>query len=423
MAITTVRARLGETWTALEYNPATGRWEGVLLPGRTSAHQPGGYYGVEVEAANDRGETASISGEVLAALRLVVRETQKPLLNLVSPAAGYVTVKRPGVVMDAVDEAGGSGIALDSWTVTLDGIPQSAGKTAEEIPGGYRLRWTPAADWSEGGHTVAFTVSDRDGNEAGKSAAYTVDTVPPELTLALPDSQRVVDAAEITAVGTVRDGTSGIAGVEVVGEGGSISVEPAPSGDFTCTIPLEVGVNTITVIAVDGAGNRTAQEVYMIRMVTDRTQADAERARELCARGYARWTAEERAWWNGARCRRGSYDALDLNRVTVAMEHIREWLEGYGYVTPYQAEPHRPWRDGDAMTRTQGTRYLQNVEALRKALALPEGTPETPESLEKLTVAAANDIEKILVAVDARRAVMDRSSWWPCGTITCGGVF
>ena len=105
------------------------------------------------------------------------------------------------------------------------------------------------------------------------------------------------------------------------------------------------------------------------------------------------------------------------------MEHIREWLEGYGYVTPYQAEPHRPWRDGDAMTRIQGTRYLQNVEALRKALALPEGTPETPESLEKLTVAAANDIEKILVAVDARRAVMDRSSWWPCGTITCGGVF
>ena len=53
MAITTVRARLGETWTALEYNPATGRWEGVLLPGRTSAYQPGGYYGVEVEAAND----------------------------------------------------------------------------------------------------------------------------------------------------------------------------------------------------------------------------------------------------------------------------------------------------------------------------------------------------------------------------------
>ena len=156
--------------------------------------------------------------------------------------------------------------------------------------------------------------------------------------------------------------------------------------------------------------------------MTDRTQADAERARELCARGYARWTAEERAWWSGARCRRGSYDALDLNRVTAAMEHIREWLEGYGYVTPYQAEPHRPWRDEDAMTGAQGTRYLQNVEAQRKALPLPEGTPETPGSLEKLTVAAANDIEKILVAVDAARPMIDRSSW-PCGTITCGGVF
>ena len=89
------------------------------------------------------------------------------------------------------------------------------------------------------------------------------------------------------------------------------------------------------------------------------------------------------------------------------MEHIREWLEGYGYVTPYQAEPHRPWRDGDAMTRIQGTRYLQNVEALRKALPLPEGTPETPGSLEKLTVAAANDIEIILVTVDAARPMIE----------------
>ena len=69
--------------------------------------------------------------------------------------------------MDAVDEAGGSGIALDSWAVLLDGAVQSAGKAAEEIPGGYRLRWTPAADWSEGGHTVAFTVSDRDGWQLG----------------------------------------------------------------------------------------------------------------------------------------------------------------------------------------------------------------------------------------------------------------
>ena len=74
------------------------------------------------------------------------------------------------------------------------------------------------------------------------------------------------------------------------------------------------------------------------------------------------------------------------------------------------------------MTRTQGTRYLQNVEAQRKALPQPEGTPETPGSLEKLTVAAANDIEIILVTVDAARPMIDRSSW-PCGVITCGGVF
>ena len=95
MALTQVRARIGTEWVTLTYNDATGRYEGTLTPPGTSIHQPGGYYSVEVEATNDSGDTASISGTQLASLRLVVQETTAPVVTLVFPAQGYLTTSAP----------------------------------------------------------------------------------------------------------------------------------------------------------------------------------------------------------------------------------------------------------------------------------------------------------------------------------------
>ena len=98
MALTTVRAKLGDTWVTLAYNPATDRYEGALTPSETSIHQPGGYYAVEVDVSNDTGQKASISGVQLPSLRLVVRETTAPALRLVSPAPGYLTTQTPTII-------------------------------------------------------------------------------------------------------------------------------------------------------------------------------------------------------------------------------------------------------------------------------------------------------------------------------------
>lgn len=418
MALTRVRAKLGNDWTVLAYNAATGRYEGSLTPTGTSVNQPGGYFSVTVEAKNSSGGTASISGTELKSLRLTVRETVSPGLRLVAPAPGYLTENRPMVVMDAADEAGGSGVNPNSFAVSLDGVTQTAGKSAAAISGGYRLTWTPPAALEDGNHVVTFTVSDRDGNRASADAAYTVDTVPPVLALTSPDSQLVVDTESVTVAGTVYDATAGIAAVTVGGQAAAVE-----RGQFRVRVPLEIGTNEIAVTAADGAGWTAIRSVTVIRLVTDRTQADAERVQELCARGFASWTAEERDWWSNTRCRRGSYDALDLNRVTAAMEHIAGWLDQYGYLTEYCPEPHGLWTERDAVTRSQGERYLANVESLRSVLPVPEGTPETPQSIEKLTALAANEIEQILVAIDGLRPILDRASWFPCGTINCGGVF
>lgn len=71
-------------------------------------------------------------------------------------------------------------------------------------------------------------------------------------------------------------------------------------------------------------------------LITDRTQADVDAARELTFRvenGLA--TAEEIARWNLA-AEKGAYNYTDLNRVTQCMEYLDETLRSYGYQTGYQ---------------------------------------------------------------------------------------
>ena len=58
------------------------------------------------------------------------------------------------------------------------------------------------------------------------------------------------------------------------------------------------------------------------------------------------------------------------------------------------------WYESDVPVPSQMARYRANVAAVRAALRLPEGTPETPETMRRLTVTEANSIEAILLALN-----------------------
>lgn len=408
MALTTVRAKLGDTWVTLTYNESTGRYEGTLTPSGTSANEPSGYFPVTVEATNASGETATASGEALASLRLVTRETVSPVVTLVSPAPGYLTTASPTFVFSAVDEAGGSGIDADTAQATVDGV--QAPCTVTEAADGYTVT-VAASGLSEGPHLVTVSVSDRDGNPASASAAYTVDTVPPSLRLTRPNSHRIVDAAAIEVAGTVEDTTSGVAsaivgGVEVAVTGGS----------FHRLVPLEVGLNEITVTATDAAGLTVSESFQVLRMVTDRIPADAEQILVLCRRGYSNWTAAEREWWANTGSRRGSYDAQDLSRVNLAMTWLATWLRDYGYLPACKPDT-RSWAETGVWDIPDETKLVRNTEGLRAVLPLEDDVPETPETVRNTV--HANNVETILVAVDAVRPLIDVSPW-RCGEISCG---
>lgn len=71
-------------------------------------------------------------------------------------------------------------------------------------------------------------------------------------------------------------------------------------------------------------------------LITDRTQADVDRVRELIKKIMVGTASEsELAEFNSA-AMKGAYNYTDLNRVTAAMEALKSRLEGYGYRVNYE---------------------------------------------------------------------------------------
>ena len=138
------------------------------------------------------------------------------------------------------------------------------------------------------------------------------------------------------------------------------------------------GVYRVALSIIYGDGKTTTDSVtlyYGISLVTDRTQNDVSNGTE-----------------------KGYYNTSDLNRVGAAMVYLRDRLNDNGY--DVDISPNVSWKEVDIPTPDDMTLYLGCLGALRAVIPLPDGTPETPETMENLTYVTANDIEKILKTVD-----------------------
>lgn len=398
MAIQQVRAQVNGVWYVLTYDGAQKCYVATIPAGETSADQPGGWYNVTVEASNDAGETVSIDGEALASLRLVVKDLTAPTLTLVSPAQGYVTTQTPEIVVDLTDDS--SGVDPATLSVTTDGAPE-AGVSTSEIDGGYRVTVSPT--WADGVHTVELSVSDQDGNTGTLALLYTVDTRPP--VLAVWPHRLVVNTNTVALRGMAAD-SAGAAVTASTGDWSSTTA-PAADGSWSVSVPLEIGVNTITVTATDGAGLTTSWTGTVVRMITDRAQADLDAVRAILARLNA-GTGTEADWAAiNAPNQRGAYNYTDLNRVGAAVALLTESLNGQGY--DLTTSPKTVWTETDIPTATPMEIYRQNVAAIFKARLVQEPYITLPASMVGLTLDGANSIEWALVCVDAVTPVARKS--------------
>lgn len=265
MAITKVRLNINGVWTNATKNSA-GKWVcSPTAPDTTSKNLSGGYYPVTVEITNDAGTVVTYnaaSADIGTSLRLIVRELIKPVISLVSPTDGTLSINnRLPITFKVTDETGGSGVDAASVVLTLDGKAYKQGSVGMEvkaITNGYQFTYTPPAALGDGRHTIKITASDRDGNAAAVSAAYTVDTAKPQLTVSSPVAGLITNKAALTLKGVTNDAGSSPVTVTATLNGVSVgAVTVGSDGAFSKSLTLKEGSNTIVVTSSDAAGNTT----------------------------------------------------------------------------------------------------------------------------------------------------------------------
>lgn len=126
--------------------------------------------------------------------------------------------------------------------------------TKTAVTGGYKYTCKPAAALKDGAHTLSVTATDNDGNtSAAKTSSFTVDTVPPTLSITAPADELITNKSTVTVTGKTDDVTSKPVTVTVNGT----AVTVATDGTFSKDVTLKSGSNTITIIAKDKAGKTT----------------------------------------------------------------------------------------------------------------------------------------------------------------------
>lgn len=265
MAITKVRVKINGTWTNLTKNSA-GKWTGsVTAPASTSYNQSGGYFPITVEATNSAGTVTTVDATdttLGSVLRLVVKETTKPVIKLVQPSNGaYISNNQLPIIFDVTDETGGSGVNASTVALKLAGTTYKDGSTGMSktaITDGYRFTFTPQAALSDGAKAIEITASDHDGNAAAKvTASYTVDTVPPTLTISSPQDGLATNQKNVVLTGITNDTLSSPVTVTVMHGSASYTPAVANDGSFSQALVLTEGVNTIQIVSTDAAGKST----------------------------------------------------------------------------------------------------------------------------------------------------------------------
>lgn len=267
MAIASVQAYLNGTWHTLTYNSGTGKYEATITaPGTTSWNQPGNVYAMQIKATNTAGTTTTVDTTdptVGDDLKLRVLETVKPTISITSPGSGSrVTNNKQPIVFQLRDEAGGSGIKLSSLALKIDGGATvsngSAGMVCNAVTNGYDCTYTPQTALSDGSHTVTINVKDNDGNSATQaSRTYIVDTVAPTLNVTNPPDGFITNNASLTVQGSTNDATSSPVTVTIKLNGVDQGAVNVISGNFSKSLTLAEGLNTIIVRSTDAAGKYT----------------------------------------------------------------------------------------------------------------------------------------------------------------------
>lgn len=260
--VKTVQAIInGQTYN-LNFDDLSGKWQTTITaPSKSSYTQDEHYYPVQIKATDDAGnvtekdDTDSVLGE---SLRLKVVEKNPPQISVTYPTNGaYINTATPQIQWTVTDDD--SGVNPDTISLTIDSgttITTEIQKSPTE--GGYTCTYTPSS-LDDGTHVLNFNAYDYDENAAQlQTVSFTVDTVPPVLTITSPTDNLVTNNPSLTVSGTTNDVTSNPVTLTVkLNSAEPQTVEVQENGNFSYEVTLSEGVNTIVVTATDSSGKST----------------------------------------------------------------------------------------------------------------------------------------------------------------------
>ena len=151
-------------------------------------------------------------------------------------------------------------------------------------------------------------------------------------------------------------------------------------------------------------------------LITDRTQADVDYVRSLCAKGIPNMSNDELTEF--LTTLKGAYNYTDLNRVETAVAYvvteliqaptdIRQYASDRNvawddmYDVPYDPDDYSGitiktnWSVSDIPTNAQMIRYIGNIKLIQEAI--PDASIAwIPDTMDNLDYSLANNIEKLL---------------------------
>lgn len=259
MAVKTVKASINGQEYTLTYDETSGSYKATITaPNKSSYNNNAGhYYPVSVTATDDAGNSTTVTDTDATFgndLKLKVKERVKPTISVTYPTTdATITSAAPTITWTVSDDD--SGIDESTIAIKIDGgTYATSGITTTATAKGFSCSYKVPTSLSNGAHSFSLKVSDHDGNAATEVVtSFTVDTVPPVLTVTAPEDGLITNSESLTVSGTTNDATS--TPVTVTVNGTPVTVQA--NGSFTTTITLKSGANTITVIATDAAGLKT----------------------------------------------------------------------------------------------------------------------------------------------------------------------
>lgn len=265
MAVKTVQAIVNGTTTTLTLNSSTGLYEGnVTAPSKSSYNvNSGHYYPVTIKATDDAGNTTTVNdtdSSFGSSLKLTVKEKTAPVITITSPTeSAKLTNNKPTIQWKVTDSDSGVnpgtiGITIDSGSKITSGITKTA------ITNGYQCSYAVSTALSDGSHTIKINASDYDGNAATqKTVNFSVDTVPPTLSVTSPANNLITNSQTITVAGTTNDATSSPVTLTMkLNSGTAVTVTVGSNGAFSKSLTLAEGTNTIVITAKDSAGKTSS---------------------------------------------------------------------------------------------------------------------------------------------------------------------